>query len=179
MFCERATPVARERNPTAPRVPKRRTKPEGQVKFDSHGFKTCSAGSRGSASLPKSLLPLLTSVKILLLPSVRVDGRHARITTPLEFRSANLILFRLKSFRLLILVAALLMLALFSGWIGFHSFIQSDSFREWLSKRVSRSIHADGQFEPLIWEGSSFRSAGFSAKGVGKSKLRSLQITNL
>ena len=136
------------------------------------------AGSRG-ASLPKSLLPLLTSVQILLLPSVRLAGQHARVTTPLEFRSANLILFRLKSFRLLILVAALLMLVFFSGWIGFHSFIQSDSFREWLSKRVSRSIHADGQFEPLIWEGSSFRSAGFSAKGVGKSKLRSLQITNL
>jgi hypothetical protein len=114
-----------------------------------------------------------------LFPSLRVDGRDGCITTLLEFRSANLILFRLKSFRLLILVAALLMLAFFSGWIGFHSFIQSDSFREWLSKKVSRSIHADGQFEPLTWEGSSFRSAGFSAKGVGKSKLRSLQITNL
>jgi hypothetical protein len=84
-----------------------------------------------------------------------------------------------KSLRLLIFVAALLVLAFFSGWIGIHSFIQSDSFREWLSKKVSRSIHADGQFEPLIWEGSSFRSAGFSAKGIGKSKLRSLQITNL
>jgi hypothetical protein len=84
-----------------------------------------------------------------------------------------------KSFRLLIFVAALLVLALFSGWIGIHSFIQSDSFREWLGKKVSRSIHADGQFEPLIWEGSSFRSAGFSAKGIGKSKLRSLHITNL
>ena len=31
-------------------------------------------GSRGSASLPKSLLPLLTSVQILLLPSVRTAG---------------------------------------------------------------------------------------------------------
>jgi len=71
------------------------------------------------------------------------------------------------------------MLVFFSGWIGLHSFIQSDSFREWLSKKVSESIHADGQFEPLSWEGSSFRSAGFSAKGVGKNKLRSLQITNL
>jgi hypothetical protein len=79
----------------------------------------------------------------------------------------------------LILVAALLVLIFFSGWMGFHYFIQSDSFREWLSKNVSRSIHANGQFEPLIWEGSSFRSAGFSAKGVGRSKLRSLQITNL
>jgi hypothetical protein len=88
-------------------------------------------------------------------------------------------LFRLKSIRFLILVAVLLVLVFICGWIGFHSYIQSDSFREWLSKTVSRSIHVDGQFEPLSWEGSSFRSAGFSAKGVGKSKLRSLQITNL
>jgi hypothetical protein len=85
----------------------------------------------------------------------------------------------LKSFRFLILVAGLLMLVFICGWTGVHSYIQSDSFREWLSKTVSQSIHADGQFEPLSWEGSSFRSAGFSAKGVGKSKLRSLQITNL
>ncbi len=96
-----------------------------------------------------------------------------------KLRSANLNLLRLKSLRLLILGAALIILAIISGWIGFHFFIQSDSFRDWLSKKVSRSIHADGQFEPLIWEGASFRSAGFSAKGVGKSKLRSLQITNL
>jgi hypothetical protein len=86
---------------------------------------------------------------------------------------------RLKSLRFLILVAVLLVLVFFCGWIGFHFYIQSDSFREWLSKKVSRSIHADGQFEPLTWEGSSFRSPGFSAKGVGKSKLQSLQITNL
>jgi len=84
-----------------------------------------------------------------------------------------------KSFRLLILVAALLALLFFSGWIGFHSFIQSDSFREWLSKKISRSIHVNGQLEPLTWEGSLFRSAGFSAKGSGKSKLRSLEVTNL
>ncbi len=101
------------------------------------------------------------------------------MSTADEIRSANLILFRLKSLRLLILVAALFVLVFFSGWIGFHSFIESDSFREWLSKKVSRSIHADGQFEQLSWEGSSFRSAGFSAKGAGKNKLRSLQITNL
>jgi hypothetical protein len=96
-----------------------------------------------------------------------------------ETRSANLILFRLKSLRLLILVAAVLVLIFISAWISFHSFIQSDLFREWLGKRVGRSIHADGQFEQLSWEGSTFRSSGFSAKGIGKSKLRSLQITNL
>ncbi len=85
----------------------------------------------------------------------------------------------MKSLRLLILVFSLLLLVFFSGWIGFHSFIQSDSFRDWLGKKVGRAIHADGQFEPLSWEGSTFRSAGFSAKGLGRSKLRSLHVTNL
>jgi hypothetical protein len=44
---------------------------------------------------------------------------------------------------------------------------------------VSRTIRADGRFEPLTWEGSNFRSAGFSAAGNPKSKLRSLEITNI
>ena len=85
----------------------------------------------------------------------------------------------MKSFRLLILLAALLALVFFSGWFGFHSYIQSDLFREWLSKKISRSIRVNGQLEPLTWEGSLFRSAGFSGKGNGKSKLRSLEVTNL
>lgn len=85
----------------------------------------------------------------------------------------------MKSFRILILVAILIVVVFFSGWFGLHSFIRSDSFRDWLGKRVSRSLHVDGRFEPLTWEGSSFRSGGFSAVGNSKSKLRSLQITNL
>jgi hypothetical protein len=84
-----------------------------------------------------------------------------------------------KSIRLLILVTVLLILVFFSGWFGLHSFIHSDSFREWLSKKVSHSLHVDGHFEPLTWAGSSFRSAGFSAIGTARSKLRSLQITHI
>ena len=80
--------------------------------------------------------------------------------------------------RFLIALGALIFI-LFSTWIGFYFFIRSDSFRDWLSKRVSRSLRADGQFEPLTWEGSNFRSAGFSATGNPKSKLRSLKITNI
>jgi hypothetical protein len=118
----------------------------------------------------------LSSVEILAAFCI---VRECLPATADELRSANLILFRLKSLRLLILFAALLVLVFFFCWIGFHSFIRSDSFREWLSKKVSRAIHAEGQFAELNWEGSSFRSAGFSAKGIGKSKLRSLQITNL
>jgi hypothetical protein len=81
--------------------------------------------------------------------------------------------------RLLIALGAILILIFFSAWIGFYFFVRGDSFRDWLSKKVSRSLRADGQFEPLTWEGSSFRSAGFSATGDPKSKLRSLKITNI
>jgi hypothetical protein len=84
-----------------------------------------------------------------------------------------------KSTRLLILVTVLLILVFFSGWFGLHYFIQSDSFRDWLGKRFGHALHVDGQFEPLTWEGSSFTSAGFSAVGTGKRKLRSLRITNI
>ncbi|MBV9105887.1 MAG: hypothetical protein JO313_07660 [Verrucomicrobia bacterium] len=85
----------------------------------------------------------------------------------------------MKSFRLLILVSALLVLVFFSGWFALYSFIRSDSFREWLSKKVSHTLRVDGFFEPLNWEGSTFRSAGFTATGTPKSKLRSIHITNI
>jgi hypothetical protein len=84
-----------------------------------------------------------------------------------------------KSIRILILVTVLLILVFFSGWFGLHSFIQSDSFREWLGKKVSHSLHVDGHFEPLAWEGSTFQSAGFSATGTPKGKLRTLRIANI
>jgi hypothetical protein len=84
-----------------------------------------------------------------------------------------------KSIRLLVLVAVLLILVFFSGWFALHSFIHSDSFRGWLAKRVDHSLRVDGHFEPLTWKGSTFTSAGFSATGTSKSKLRSLQITNI
>ncbi len=66
-----------------------------------------------------------------------------------------------------------------AGWFSIHFYVHSDAFREWLSRRVSRSIHAEGQFEPLTWEGSTFHSAGFSALGGPRSKLRSLKVTNI
>ncbi len=85
----------------------------------------------------------------------------------------------MKSIRLLIVVTALLVLVFASGWFGLHAFIQSDSFREWLGKKVSRALRVDGHFAPLTWEGSSFRSASFSAIGNPKSKLKSLRIANI
>ena len=85
----------------------------------------------------------------------------------------------MKSTRLLILIPVLLVLLFFAAWFSLHSFIQSDSFRGWLSKKVGHALHVDGQFEPLTWEGSSFRSAGFSGIGTTKSKLRSIRVVNI
>jgi hypothetical protein len=59
------------------------------------------------------------------------------------------------------------------------AFFQSDNFRGWLSRRVSHSLGADGQFGRLTWTGSSFRSEGFNAVGRAKSKLISLRATNV
>jgi hypothetical protein len=84
-----------------------------------------------------------------------------------------------KSRRLFIFIPLLIVLIIFAGWAGLHYYVQSNAFRDWLSRRVSRSIHAEGRFEPLTWEGSTFRSAGFSASGGPRSKLRSLHVTNI
>ena len=85
----------------------------------------------------------------------------------------------MKSIRLLILVLVVLVLFFFSGWFGLHLFVHSDSFCQWLGKKVSHALRVDGHFEPLTWEGSSFKSASFSAVGDPKRKLKSLQITNI
>ena len=85
----------------------------------------------------------------------------------------------MKSTRILILVTVLLILVFSSGWFGLHFFIQSDSFREWLGKKFGHALHVEGKFEPLAWEGSSFRSAGFSGVGTAKTKLRSIRIVNI
>jgi hypothetical protein len=60
-----------------------------------------------------------------------------------------------------------------------HFFIQSDLFRDWLSRKIGRSIHAEGRLEPLTWEGSNFQSAGFTATGTGKAKLRSVKASKI
>ena len=68
---------------------------------------------------------------------------------------------------------------LFSGMV-WAPFLYPKRFIPRMAQQKSQPIAPpDGHFEPLIWEGSSFRSPGFSADGTRKSKLRSLQITNL
>ncbi|HYY30196.1 MAG TPA: hypothetical protein VE860_19795 [Chthoniobacterales bacterium] len=81
--------------------------------------------------------------------------------------------------RLFIFGSLFVLVIIFGGWFGLRFFIQSDAFREWLGRRVGRSLHAEVKFEPLTWEGWTFRSASFSAIGTGKRKLRSLHMRNL
>jgi hypothetical protein len=84
-----------------------------------------------------------------------------------------------KNLRPLIIVASVLVVVLISASLGLHAFVHGDSFRSWISKKVSRSLHANGQFESLTWNGSTFQSPKFTAIGSGKSKLASLQLTNV
>ncbi len=138
----------------------------------------------GKNDLPPELLQLLTPE--LLFPQLCLRS-VARSPNSLEIRlpatetnlSRNHLLLRVKSIRLLIVVIALLLVVFASGWFGLYAFIQGDSFREWLGKKVSRALHVDGRFAPLTWEGSSFNSASFSAIGNPKSKLKSLRIANI
>jgi hypothetical protein len=85
----------------------------------------------------------------------------------------------MKMSRLFIFGSLFVLVIIFGGWFGLRFFIQSDAFREWLGRRVGRSLHAEVKFEPLTWEGWTFRSASFSAIGTGKRKLRSLHMRNL
>ena len=85
----------------------------------------------------------------------------------------------MKKLRPFIAVAVVFVVGLVSGWIGVRAFVQGDTFRQWLSKKISRSLQADGQFESLAWERSTFRSPKFSAIGSDRSKLTSLQLTNI
>ncbi|HEY0794065.1 MAG TPA: hypothetical protein VGD78_23590 [Chthoniobacterales bacterium] len=77
------------------------------------------------------------------------------------------------------LTAAVLAVLLLGFWAGLGMFIHSDQFRLWLSQRVSRSLKAEGTFEPLHWSGATFRSSGFHAVGEPKSKFSSIQLDGI
>ena len=85
----------------------------------------------------------------------------------------------MKSTRIFIFILVFLGLILLAGWFGLRSFIHSDAFRGWLAKKVNQALRVEGQFEPLDWEGSTFKSAGFTATGGSKSKLQTLRISNI
>jgi hypothetical protein len=79
----------------------------------------------------------------------------------------------------LALILCLIMILLAGFWVGLGVFIRSDAFRLWLGHRVSRSLGAEGSFEPLSWTGATVRSGGFNATGQPGSKISSVRLTGL
>ncbi|MBV9671817.1 MAG: hypothetical protein JO076_03215, partial [Verrucomicrobia bacterium] len=85
----------------------------------------------------------------------------------------------MKSFRALAIIIVVLLALVLASWLGSFAFLRSDLFRTWLSKKVSRSLNVDGQFESISWDGSVFRSPGFAATGIPKSRLNSLRAKDI
>jgi hypothetical protein len=78
-----------------------------------------------------------------------------------------------------LIVLAVLLCAAALAYFGFAGAIRSDWFRDWLSRRVSRSLRAEGEFEPLHWTGNKFFSRSFTARGSAKSKLTRLYASEI
>lgn len=79
----------------------------------------------------------------------------------------------------LALIFSLIIILLAGFWVGLGVFIRSDAFRLWLGQRVSRSLGAEGSFEPLSWTGATVHSDGFKATGQPGSKISSVRLTGL
>ena len=79
----------------------------------------------------------------------------------------------------LALIFSLIVILLTGFWVGLGVFIRSDAFRLWLGRRVSRSLGAEGSFEPFSWTGATVRSGGFNATGQPGSKISSMHLTAL
>ncbi|MBV9489888.1 MAG: hypothetical protein JO069_09215 [Verrucomicrobia bacterium] len=77
------------------------------------------------------------------------------------------------------IILCVLVVLLVGVWVGLGMLIRSDAFRGWLGRRVSRSLRAQGEFEPLTWSGATFRSGGFHAVGRPGERLDSLRLTGL
>lgn len=85
----------------------------------------------------------------------------------------------MKRLRILLLTLGGCLALAIIGWAGINGFFRSDAFRQWMDRRASHSLRADGQFEPLTWKGATFHSPGFSAQGSAKSELTSLHASNV
>jgi hypothetical protein len=83
-------------------------------------------------------------------------------------------------FRLLFIIlgAALVCLLLGAG-IGLYSFIQGDACREWLTQRLNHSFRTNGKLESITWNGMTFHSSCYSGTGRPKSRVISLQATDI
>jgi hypothetical protein len=79
----------------------------------------------------------------------------------------------------LILVAAVIISLLLGGGIALYAFVRSDACNAWLTQRLNRSLRVDGKLEPITWNGSTFFSSGYSGTGRTKSRLNSLDASDI
>ena len=85
----------------------------------------------------------------------------------------------MKHWRTLVAVLAVLALALVGGWIGLQAFASSPLCRDWISKRIGRSLHATGSLTDFSWNKTNFYSSHYQAVGNPGSRLISLDARNL
>jgi hypothetical protein len=79
----------------------------------------------------------------------------------------------------LVVFAAVMIGLLFGGGIALYSFVHGDACRQWLTRRLNRSLRVDGKLEPIIWNGLRFSSSGYSGKGQAKSRINSLDASGI
>jgi hypothetical protein len=79
----------------------------------------------------------------------------------------------------LIVFAAVIISLCLAGGIALYSFVHSSASNEWLTQRLNRSLRVDGKLEPMTWHGLSFSSSGYSGTGRPKSRVRSLEASDI
>ena len=79
----------------------------------------------------------------------------------------------------LILTAAVIISLFLGGGIALYSFVHSGAGNEWLTQRLNRSLRIDGKLGPMTWHGLSFSSSGYSGTGQSKSRVRSLDASDI
>jgi len=79
----------------------------------------------------------------------------------------------------LIVFAAVIISLLFGGGIALYSFVHGDACRDWLTRRLNRSLRVDGKLEPIAWDGMTFSSSGYSGTGQAKSRINSLDANGI
>jgi hypothetical protein len=81
--------------------------------------------------------------------------------------------------RPLVILAALILCLLLGGAIALYSFVHSDACSGWLAHRLNHSLRIDGKLQPISWNGLSFSSSGYSGTGRPKSRVSSLDASNI
>ena len=72
------------------------------------------------------------------------------------------------------LVVGMVALVIGGHWWLEH-FLHSDAFRKLISQKTSAALHAEGEFLPLHWSGTTAHSDGYHARGLPGTPLQELR----